>query len=380
MPSVQGLKLNAMQLAGLESSLASEAVVEDSGTRPRPVATVVDLFCGAGAVSYGFLQEGFEVSCGYDIDESCRYPFKENNKTLFLRRDIAELDAEEVSARFKTGLPKILVGCAPCQPYSRYSRGRSDPKWFLLKDFARLAVRVRPEIVTMENVPQLVQFNKGKTFMELVADLERADYDVRWKIVNCADFGVPQTRDQLVMICSRIGRVPLPEATHARGGYITVRNAISGMPRLAAGCSHASDPLHCASVMAPINLRRIQASRPGGTWSDWPEELLADCHRKASGKQYYAVYGRLSWNQPAPTITTQFIGFGNGRFGHPEQNRALSLREGALLQTFPPNYAFVSPTERVRITKVATMIANAVPVRLARAVARAIKKHLGDCQ
>ena len=168
----------------------------------------------------------------------------------------------------------------------------------------------------------------------------------------------------------------MPEPTHVLRDYTTVRDTISGMVPLEAGSSDPADPLHCASIMAPINVRRIRASRPGGTWRDWPPDLVADCHRKRSGKQYFAVYGRMRWDQQAPTITTKFIGFGNGRFGHPEQDRALSLREGALLQTFPSQYAFVKPGEQVFITRVGRMIGNAVPVLLARAVARAVKKHL----
>jgi DNA (cytosine-5)-methyltransferase 1 len=356
---------------GFVSSLPSSAGVT------CPIATVVDLFCGAGALSHGFLQEGFAIACGYDLNEACRYPFEENNRARFVRRNVTEIDPREIDARFAPELPKVLIGCAPCQPYSRYSRGRSDPKWLLLAEFARLAVAVAPDIVTMENVPQLVRFNGGKTYREFVTTLERAGYAVQRKIVNCADFGVPQSRSRLVVICSKHGEPQLPEPTHAPRDHTTVGDVIGSLPALDAGCADAADPLHRASIMAPLNLRRIRASRPGGTWRDWPFELVAECHRKSTGKRYFAVYGRMRWDQQAPTITTKFIGFGNGRFGHPEQDRALSLREGALLQTFPPDYAFVRPGDRVYITRVSRMIGNAVPVQMARAVARAIKKHIG---
>ena len=346
---------------------------------PVPVATVVDLFCGAGALSYGFLLEGFKIACGYDLDGACRYPFEENNKSKFLRRDITEVAASEIAARFTPGLPRVLVGCAPCQPYSRYSRGRSDPKWLLLSDFARLAVAVEPDMLTMENVPQLLWFDGGKLFRKFERTLWRAGYTVRKKVLDCADFGVPQARSRLVVICSRHGEPHLPEPTHTPDSYTTVGEAIGDLPPLEAGCMDEADPLHYASIMAPLNLRRIRASRPGGTWRDWPPELVAKCHQKSTGKQYHAVYGRMRWDQQAPTITTKFIGFGNGRFGHPEQDRALSLREGALLQTFPRDYAFVRPGDRVYITRVGRMIGNAVPVRLARSVARAIKDHLERC-
>ena len=343
---------------------------------PSPCGTVIDLFCGAGALSHGFLLEDFSIECGYDLDGACQYPFEENNGALFVQRDISDVEPGALQSHFTPGLPKVLIGCAPCQPYSRYSRGRFDPKWLLLADFARLATAIEADIVTMENVPQLIRFKGGSLFREFVTTLEEAGYAVRWKVVNCPDFGVPQSRSRLVVICSKHGEPSLPEPTHVLPSYTTVKDAISGMAPLEAGSSDPEDPLHCASIMAPINVRRIRASRPGGTWRDWPPELVADCHRKQSGKQYFAVYGRMRWDQQAPTITTKFIGFGNGRFGHPEQDRALSLREGALLQTFPPHYAFVRPGEQVSITRVGRMIGNAVPVLLARAVARAVKKHL----
>ena len=346
---------------------------------PDQIASVVDLFCGAGALSHGFLLEGFKIACGYDLDEACRYPFEENNKSKFLRREVTEVAASEIAARFTPGLPSVLVGCAPCQPYSRYSRGRSDPKWLLLAEFARLAVAVEPDMVTMENVPQLLRYGGGKLYQEFESTLRQAGYKVRRKVVACPDFGVPQSRSRLVVICSRHGPPQLPEPTHAPDNYTTVGDTISDLPPLEAGCMDATDPLHYASIMAPLNRQRIRASRPGGTWRDWPPELVAKCHQKSTGKQYYAVYGRMRWEQQAPTITTKFIGFGNGRFGHPEQDRALSLREGALLQTFPSDYAFLRPGDRVYITRVGRMIGNAVPVRLARAVARAIKQHLEAC-
>jgi len=125
-----------------------------------------------------------------------------------------------------------------------------------------------------------------------------------------------------------------------------------------------------------VNVRRIAASKPGGTWHDWDKELVTACHKEKTGKGYVAVYGRMEWDQPAPTITTQFYGFGNGRFGHPEQDRGLSLREGALLQSFPAQYKFVAPGERVQFKAVGRLIGNAVPVRLARVIAHTVRKHI----
>ena len=342
------------------------------------VGTVVDLFCGAGALSHGFLQEGFLIACGYDIDESCRFPFEENNRAPFVRQDVAEINAEDITKEFTSTLPKILIGCAPCQPFSMYSQGRNDPKWQLLTDFSRLIVEIEPDVVTMENVPRLVRFQGGRIFDTFVNKLKEVGYYVCFTIAHCPNFGVPQDRDRLVLIASRHGEPVLPEPTHALDEHVTVSDAIKGMRPLAAGEVDTTDRLHRSSGMSKLNLERIRTSLPGGSWHDWHPDLVAECHRRHTGQGYRSVYGRMRWDRPSPTITTQFYGFGNGRFGHPEQDRALSLREGAILQTFPPDYTFVPPCEPIQFKNVGRMIGNAVPVALARAIARAIRNHLED--
>ena len=148
------------------------------------------------------------------------------------------------------------------------------------------------------------------------------------------------------------------------------------LPRLKHGDVDDTDPLHRASRLSETNAKRMTAAKPGGTWRDWDPKLVTPCHKAETGKGYSSVYGRMSWAAPSPTITTQFFGFGNGRFGHPEQDRALSLREGALLQGFPQDYQFVPPGERVHFKKVGRLIGNAVPVHLAGAIARAVRKHI----
>lgn len=158
----------------------------------------------------------------------------------------------------------------------------------------------------------------------------------------------------------------------------TVRDAIGRLRPIAAGEQAPRDPLHTASRLSSLNMARIRASIPGGSWRDWPKSLVADCHKAPSGRTYPSVYGRMEWNKPAPTMTTQCFGFGNGRFGHPEQNRAISLREAAILQSFPRNYAFVPPGKPVEFSVVGRLIGNAVPVDLGRAIARSLLNHFGD--
>lgn len=338
--------------------------------------SVIDLFCGAGGLSHGFYLEGYRIAAGFDVDETCRYPFETNNRAPFVRRRVEDLTAADLAAEFTPGEPTILVGCAPCQPFSKYSQGREDSRWQLLEDFARLIDAYRPYVVSMENVPRLPQFKDGAVFDRFVTTLRRCGYHVTWKVLFCPDFGVPQSRSRLVLLASRHGEPALPSETHEERGYATVREAIGKLPALQAGESHSVDPLHKSSRLSESNLERIQASRPGGTWRDWPNELVTACHRRETGRGYSSVYGRMAWDEPAPTTTTQFYGFGNGRFGHPEQDRAISLREGAMLQTFPRDYQLLAPGEVAQMKSLGRMIGNAVPVALGRAIARAIGDHI----
>ena len=343
----------------------------------RPVSAV-DLFCGAGGLTHGFILEGIEVQAGIDVDSICQYPFEHNNNSKFLEKDISFVTVEDIRPYFSQKGIRVLAGCAPCQPFSTYSQGHrstADDRWALLYQFARLADELRPEILTMENVPKLVEH---EVFADFVTALKNFGYHVNYQIVDCKYYGVPQNRRRLVMFASKYGTVEMVPPTHDEKSFVTVKKVIGKIEKIAAGESSKKDPLHRTSRLSAKNLERIRASTQGGTWKDWSEYLRADCHKKRSGKSYPSVYGRMSWGEPAPTITTQCYGFGNGRFGHPEQDRALSLREAALIQTFPKDYAFVPPKQPVHIKKIGRLIGNAVPVQLAQAIARSILKHLAS--
>ena len=346
--------------------------------QPHHPGTVVDLFCGAGGLSHGFFLEGFHVQAGYDVDTECRHAFEANNSAEFRARDVGSLTKAELSALFSEGEPSILVGCAPCQPFSANNRRQRDhPMWPLLKDFGCLVRETTPDVVSMENVPRLRSFNGGALFSEFRRLLENElGYSVWCESVDCARYGVPQTRRRLVLLASRLGPLKLIQPTHKVPHLRTVHDAISHLPALAAGDRDPDDPMHCASRLSPTNLARIQASKPGGTWADWSQDLVGSCHRRATGSNYGSVYGRMSWDAPAPTITTRCNGYGNGRFGHPEQDRAISLREAALLQSFPETYRFFAPTDPVGIRAGARMIGNAVPVALGRAIAASVARTL----
>lgn len=342
--------------------------------------SVVDVFCGVGGLTHGFILEGFDVLAGIDADESCRYAFETNNEgARFIYKKIEDLTADEVLALYPKGHRKILVGCAPCQPYSAYNKkkGKSDDKWRLLDEFGELICEVQPDIVSMENVPNLVSYKKGRIYKNFKEKLERKGYSVTaYPELYCPDYGIPQQRTRLVMFASKRDDIDIISPTHTPDQYRTVRETIGHMEPIEAGDVSDSDPLHRSSRLSDLNLRRIRASSPGGTWRDWDEELIAACHRKVSGDGYVSVYGRMEWDIPAQTITTQFHGFGNGRFGHPEQDRAISLREGALLQTFPEHYEFVEPEKPHYFQVLGRHIGNAVPVDLGRVIARSIKRHL----
>lgn len=336
--------------------------------------SAVDLFCGVGGLTHGLERGGVRVAAGYDVDPTCRFPYESNNRAKFIECDVADLAADDL--KLKLGSRRaltLLAGCAPCQPFSTYSRsGRSKKRpndWRLVGSFGELIAEVQPDFVTMENVPQLQDHKVFKSFLA-----KMKGYAVWYGVVSCAELGVPQSRHRLVLLASRHGREGL-EMPKAGIPQETVRSTIGSLPSLTAGEADLSDPLHVAPSLSEINLRRIRASKPGGTWRDWDPELQAACHKKSSGATYPSVYGRMEWDALAPTITTQCFGYGNGRFGHPEQDRAISLREAAMLQTFPRSYKFVDGGEQVRFNRLGRLIGNAVPVRLGEVVAGVLLRH-----
>ena len=325
----------------------------------------------------GLKAAGIDVRLGVDVDPVCEYPYSFNNRTRFLCRPIQELDSAEIAQAWQGARFSLLAGCAPCQPFSLYSQGKADEtdgRWNLLAEFQRLVRATQPTLVTMENVPRLAE---QEVFRAFVAALKYAGYAVSFQPVKSADYGVPQQRERLVLLASKLGPIALIPPTHAHRPR-TVRQAIRALPPLSAGGEHPDDPLHQAATLSPTNLRRIRASTPGGTWRDWDADLVAACHRKRSGKTYPSVYGRMSWDQPAPTMTTQFFGFGNGRFGHPEQDRAISLREGAIIQSFPKRYRFVKPGQPIHFKTLGRLIGNAVPVKLGEAIGRSVREHVHE--
>jgi DNA (cytosine-5)-methyltransferase 1 len=337
----------------------------------------VDLFCGVGGLSYGLKQAKINVLAGVDLDPNSKYPFERNINAEFIQKSVTELKGEDIRKFYSPDSLKLLAGCAPCQPFSTYSqgpRGKDDDQWKLLLEFGRLVEEVRPDLVTMENVPALHTHEVFKNFTD---NLRGLGYFIHHKVVDCQQYGLAQTRKRLVLVGSRFGDIDLIPPT---GKVKTVRQVLKDVPPQSAGEVDINDPFHRSAKLSELNFERIKVSKPGGTWKDWPKELIANCHKKDSGRSYPAVYGRMEWDKPAPTMTTQYFGYGNGRFGHPEQDRALSLREGAILQGFPARYKFVPPDGEIYFKKVGRLVGNAVPPPLGKLIGKSFLKHLDHLQ
>lgn len=334
----------------------------------------VDLFCGVGGLTHGLTRAGVQVRLGVDLDPSCRFPMEANNAAKFLEADVAGLLPSDILSAFEDSDVTLMAGCAPCQPFSSYSQSarRDGPHedWGLLSAFSDLVLAVRPTLVTMENVPPL---RKQQIFKDFVSALSDAGYFVDFAVVNGRNIGLPQRRQRLVLVASLLGPITIPEAAKP---VVTVRDTISGLPPIEAGTADPNDPLHASASLSERNLERIRHSKPGGTWRDWPTDLVAACHARDTGSTYPSVYGRMEWDQPAPTMTTQCYGFGNGRFGHPEQDRAISLREAAMLQSFPKDYAFVPSEAPINFSTLGRLIGNAVPVLLGEYIGEVLVDHV----
>jgi DNA (cytosine-5)-methyltransferase 1 len=336
------------------------------------VIRVFDFFSGCGGTSCGFSQAGMDVAMGLDIDPDSADSFQANfPRATFLLGDIREMDVEVLAPIIgKRKTPLLFCGCAPCQPFSKQNRNQSnkDPRRDLLSEFSRFVARWLPEYVFVENVPGLQKIKgKGGPFHKFNRLLSDLGYSLASDVVPAMAFGVPQTRKRLVLLARRDGAISLPPSSHGSIGkpYATVRDAIGHLPPISAGATHPNDPHHQAAELSELNLLRIAHTPEGGGREAWPEELKLECHKSHEG--HSDVYGRLAWDKMASGLTTRCISYSNGRFGHPEQDRALSIRETALIQTFPGDYRFSG-----NLASRARQIGNAVPPAMSLAVGRHI--------
>jgi Site-specific DNA methylase len=346
---------------------------ETKASKKRRIVAV-DLFCGCGGLTRGLLDSGIKVVAGYDAEERCRYVYEKNNHPArFHRRDITTVTGNEIRAVMGDATVRVLAGCPPCQPYSILTPAHSPNKGdvSMIAEFFRIIKEADPDIVIMENVPQIQQED---AFIDFQNRVEGCGYFISTQVVNCGDYGIPQRRKRMIFRASKFAPIaPLEPVTPDTP--LTVRDAIGDLPPIPAGSVHASDPMHRAGVLSPLNIKRLQASRPGGTWLDWPESLRLACHRRMSGFNFKSANGRMEWGKPSPTMTTQFTGLGCGRFGHPDQDRSITLREGARFQTFPDSYRFVENDSKISVVAVSRMIGNAVPPRLGNVIGKSVIAH-----
>ncbi len=354
--------------------------------------TAVDLFCGSGGLSYGLQEAGISVAAGVDKDPDCKYAFEANIDAEFRQLDIKSLaqDPEPIKRWYPWDTDvQVLAACAPCQPYSTMSHEKDKShedhdKWGLLKYVKQIVEQVKPDVVVTENV---LQVRNDEVYDEFVESLENMGYHINSdenKNVYCPDYGVPQKRKRWVLMASKAEGLKLPEPENLDEDYdINAEDHIDHLPAVEAGEPHPEYDAHRARNLSDKNLERIDNMEPGGDWRLWEEkgreDLLADCHKKDSGRSYKAPYSRMVGDEPAPTITTQFYNYGSGRFGHydTDQNRALTLLEGAILQTFPEDYEFYDEWDDVGVSNLGRLIGNAVPPLLGKHIGEAIMSHVG---
>ena len=342
--------------------------------------SAIDLFCGVGGLSYGLIKSGIKVNAGVDLDSTCEFAYSENCNAEFIHESVDKVEGQTLIEKFEDKGYKLLAGCAPCQPFSSYtysSDKKKDNRWQLLYEFTRLINEIEPDFVTMENVPTLLTFKAAPVFKDFVIKLKKKGYYVWYDVVFAPNYGIPQNRKRLVLLASKHGDIDLIPPTHKKEDYMTVKDAIGHLETIKDGEYSKRDIAHKAAKLSELNLKRIRQSKPGGSWkTDWDEELKLACHISDKGKGYGSVYGRMKWDEPSPTMTTFCNGIGNGRFGHPEQDRAISLREAAILQSFPEDYKFAPNAESLVSKHVAKHIGNAVPPKLGEIIGISIQNHI----
>ncbi len=353
----------------------SEYTQRNRTDRPIRSLTAIDLFCGSGAVTSGLKEAGFRVLAAVDVDDVACQTYRMNHPEVkLLHGDIADLDPA-VLKKCVMGELDLLAICAPCQPFSTQNRKRfgSDERAQLLLMTIPIIETLLPRAIFVENVPGL---GKTEVLPNFKSALQRLGYTPNDPVViNAVDLGVPQRRKRTIMFACRDGSVaPVDFAKLSRGKSTSVRDWISDLPPPPIGRPPSCvDPLHIARKHAPITLERLKhVPKNGGRRSDIPEALQLKCHRGLDRGEFPDTYGRLAWDEPAPTITTGCTDLTRGRFAHPEEDRAITAREAACLQTFNRDYRFAG-----NLQQIATQIGNAVPPLMMKALADPIATALG---
>lgn len=341
----------------------------------------IDFFCGGGGMTYGLRQAGIDVIAGVDIDKEAKATYEHNNKgTIFIEKDIRRIHSNFFERNF--GIQKnddflILVGCSPCQFYSiiNTDKEQSLKTKDLLRNFARFVEYYKPGYVLVENVPGILT-NKQSIWPFFHGKLQELGYTkIVYDVIDLSYYGVPQSRRRFSLIATRLDvEIHLPQADEKQALLSDFIGESHGFQRVEAGHKDFSDFNHTVAGLSDKCLRRLRKTRHNGgsrlDWSDDPD-LQLNCFM-GKDDSFKDSYGRMWWNKPAPTITTKFFSISNGRFGHPDEDRAISLREGATLQTFPKDYVFKTNS----ITTTARLIGNAVPCEYARRLGLLIQQNV----
>lgn len=336
--------------------------------------TAIDIFSGCGGLSLGLEKAGFQVRAAVELDPTAAAAYRKNHpRTFVIEKDIRKVDLKDLRKAAGIGNRKLdlLAGCPPCQGFSRIKTKNKpisrDSRNSLVLHYLRIAKGLRPKMVLLENVPGLANDHR---FKRLVRELESIGYKTDWDILNAADFGVPQRRKRLIMMASLVDDIRVPEGI---GPKMTVRKAIEKLktPRL------TTDVLQKMHLKNTPRIKKLISKIPrnGGSRDALGKNAQLDCHKKTEG--FKDIYGRMKWDDVAPTLTGGCYNPSRGRFLHPSQNRPITLREAALLQTFPRNYRF-SPI--LGLTKIARMIGDALPPLFGEAQARHLVNHINSAE
>ena len=347
----------------------------------------IELFAGCGGLSAGLEKAGFKVISAVEINPVAAKSYELNHPDVSIHiSDVSSIHAEDFRKDVGENVEiDLLAGCSPCQGFSRLRKGEdalNDPRNQLVLQYLRLVKELRPKTILMENVPGLIKSEQGKeVFQKVQRKLKRLGYTVSFRIVDAADYGVPQFRKRFVLLGTRIGKneIGIPDPVYGNPDkydkelqpWKTVRETIGSLPALENGGRDEKYPLHRCSRNGTMNLKRIKAiPHNGGSRTELPPELILECHKRYPNG-YRDVYGRMSWDKPSPTITSGCTNITRGRFIHPEQDRGISLLEAAMLQTFDSDYHFSGNSEQI-----ALQIGNAVPVKLGEVMGKRLIEYL----
>lgn len=350
--------------------------------------TAIDLFSGVGGLTLGLEQAGFKVIAAVEVDKTAIDTYKSNHSEVrLIGKDIRQVTGKDILRIARVKKVDLVAGCPPCQGFSKLTdkNRKYDPRNYLVLEMARIIGEIQPRMVMLENVPGLNR--KGSPLLrEFERRLKKLDYVITKDVLQLADYGVPQSRRRLVMLAGKGFSVSLPKKTHSRNPdkfcgekkWESVRTVLENLdePVTLSYALRNGGPnkfrWNVVRDLAPITKKRMKYLTPGGNRQELPMELRPDCHKNGSG--FSNVYGRMDGNTIAPTITSGCTTLSAGRFGHPYKDRTISVREAALIQTFPDNYKIKADTMK----KACELFGNALPCKFAKIVSLECRKSLTE--